>query len=74
MYAIAFAMLCAMLTSFYVVTAEEQQVAAYQSTAADVAAANFWSYWLVVGQYNHQNPGLAGPVTVADGNLQWQMG
>jgi hypothetical protein len=74
MYAIVLAVLGGLLVSWNFAMTVPQRLDANRVTAADVAAGNFWSYWLAVGSYQYAHPGTVGPTTVPDGSLTFEPG
>lgn len=72
MYPLVLAFLGAMLLMWNIATTQPQQIAAWNNTAGDVAAANFWAYRGSVVSYLNTNPGATG--TIADASLAFPMG
>ena len=72
MYALAIAMLGAMLVAWQTAVIAPSQVDARTRTAADVAAASFWAYQEALAAYVTANPSASG--TIADASLAFPPG
>lgn len=72
MYPLVIAFLGAMLLVWQLAITQPKEIANRNNVAADVAAANFWSYRSSVVSYLNTNPGATG--TIPDTSLTWQMG
>lgn len=72
MYALAMAVLGAMLFSWQVAATQPQQAASFALMRAKVAAANFWAYRSAVVAYVALNPSASG--TIPDTSLSFPAG
>lgn len=72
MFPLLVATVAAMLFAWGAALTVPAEQAKVQAVAADVAAANFWSYQRAVGAFVFTNPGFAG--TVSDASLTFELG